>query len=274
MAAITKRILSGSTDGRMIAVAATSSPGTLLHTAVAGSNDIDEINLYAVNTSASDVTLTLEYGGTNASDSMKYTIPGLIGFVEITTKLLLNNGSVVRAYSGSASAINIGGHVNRITQTGVSGITNTLFDAKGDVLAATADNTPTRVPVGADNFVLTARSSQSAGVEWANGFQQTLNSQSGTTYTFVLADCYGKTVQFTNGSSITATIPPNSSVAYPVGSVINIMQWGAGTVTVAAGAGVTLRGDGSKFKTNAQYAIATLMKMATDEWVMFGNVKA
>jgi hypothetical protein len=57
-------------------------------------------------------------------------------------------------------------------------------------------------------------------------------------------------------------------------SVITLIQWAAGTVTVQGAAGVTLRGDGSKFKTNAQYSIASIVKMNTNEWVMFGSVKA
>jgi hypothetical protein len=207
VASISKRILSGSTAGRLIAVSATSSPGTTIHTAVAGLTDIDEVNLFAVITGTADPT-------------------------------------------------------------------NTIYDAKGDIVVATADNTVSRLPIGANRFSLVADSAEGTGVKWANASQQELNLQSGTSYTFVLADAYSKTVQFTNGSAITATIPPNSSVAYPIGSVITLMQWGAGTVTVAPGSGVTLRGDGSKFKTNAQYAIATVMKMDSDEWVMFGNVKA
>ena len=100
-----------------------------------------------------------------------------------------------------------------------------------------------------------------------------INAQTGTTYTTVLADD-GKLVTCDNASSIALTIPPNSSVAYGIGTQINIMQLGVGTVTITAGAGVTLRSDGSKLKTNAQYAVATCCKIATDTWVVVGNLKA
>ena len=273
MASISKRILSGSTDGRLIAVAATSSPGTTVHTAVAGFTDIDEVNLYAVNTSTSDVLLSLQYGGTSAADEIDFVIPPQVGVVEIAQKLLLNNGSVVRAFAGTTNVINVGGYVNRITASTPS-VTTSIYDAKGDIVVATADDTVSRLPVGTNRFALTANSAQSTGVEWANPWLQEFNSQSGTSYTFVLADCYGKTVSFTNGSAITATIPTNASVAFPIGSVINVYQAGAGTVTVAPAVGVTLVGDGSKFKTNAQYSIATILKTGTDAWAMFGQVKA
>lgn len=99
------------------------------------------------------------------------------------------------------------------------------------------------------------------------------NNQVGTTYTFVLADD-GKIITMNNAASITATIPPNSSVAFGIGTQLNIFQYGAGTVTITAGAGVTLYSDGSKFKTNAQYAIATAVKIATNIWAVCGNLKA
>ena len=100
-----------------------------------------------------------------------------------------------------------------------------------------------------------------------------INAQTGTTYTTVLADD-GKLVTCDNAASIALTIPPNSSVAYGIGTQINIMQLGAGTVTITAGSGVTLRSAGSKLKTDAQYAVATCAKIATDTWVVVGNLKA
>jgi hypothetical protein len=101
----------------------------------------------------------------------------------------------------------------------------------------------------------------------------TLNAQTGTTYTLVLADS-GKFVTQSNASGITTTIPPNTDVAFPVGTQVNLLQLGAGQVTVAAGAGVTIRSQGSKLKLNGQYATATCVKIATDEWVLIGNTAA
>lgn len=99
-----------------------------------------------------------------------------------------------------------------------------------------------------------------------------INAQTGTTYTAVLTDD-GKLVTCDNGSAITFTIPTNASVAFGIGTQINIMQLGAGQVTIA-GAGVTFRSNGSKLKTNGQYAVATCCKIATDTWVVVGNLAA
>jgi hypothetical protein len=100
-----------------------------------------------------------------------------------------------------------------------------------------------------------------------------INAQTGTTYTTVLADD-GKLITADNASPIALTIPPASSVAYGIGTQINIMQLGAGQVTITAGAGVTLQSAGSKLKTNAQYAVATCAKIASDTWVVVGNLSA
>ena len=95
------------------------------------------------------------------------------------------------------------------------------------------------------------------------------NAQTGTTYTLVLTDV-AKVVSLTNGSAITLTIPTNASVAFPTGTQILLYQGGAGQVTVG-GAGVTLRSQGTKLKLSGQYAVAGLLKVGTDEWVLFGN---
>ena len=100
-----------------------------------------------------------------------------------------------------------------------------------------------------------------------------LNAQTGTTYTTVLADD-GKLVTCDNGSPIALTIPPSSSVNYGIGTQINIMQLGVGVVTITAGVGVTLNSAGSRLKTNGQYAVATCCKIATDTWVVLGNLAA
>jgi len=81
-------------------------------------------------------------------------------------------------------------------------------------------------------------------------------------------------VTLSNASAITLTVPANSSVAFPVNTRIDLLQYGAGQVTVAAGAGVTIYSKGSALKMSAQYAGATLWKKATDTWVLVGDITA
>lgn len=99
------------------------------------------------------------------------------------------------------------------------------------------------------------------------------NAQTGTSYTLALTDG-AKLVTLTNAAAITLTVPPNSSVAFPIGTQILLYQGGAGQVTITPGAGVTVRSEGTKLKIIGQYAVAGLLKLATDEWVAFGNLEA
>ena len=100
-----------------------------------------------------------------------------------------------------------------------------------------------------------------------------INAQTGTTYDVVLSDD-GKLITASNAASIALTIVPNSSVAFGIGTQINVMQLSAGVVTITAGAGVSLRSEGSKLKTKGQYAVVTCVKIDTDEWVVVGNLSA
>ena len=96
---------------------------------------------------------------------------------------------------------------------------------------------------------------------------------SGANYTFVLTDADNVLVLFANSSAITATIPLNSSVAFPVGCQIQILRTGSSTVQVIGDAGVTVRTtDGAYIRT--QYSSATIVKIATNEWVLIGDVIA
>jgi butyrate kinase len=99
------------------------------------------------------------------------------------------------------------------------------------------------------------------------------NAQVGTTYTLALTDD-GKVVEMNNASANTLTVPPNSSVAFPVGSQILVLQTGAGQTTVAAGAGVTVNSKDGNLKLSAQWCAATLIKRATDVWVVVGDLSA
>jgi hypothetical protein len=101
-------------------------------------------------------------------------------------------------------------------------------------------------------------------------FSYQLNSQSAS-YILSLED-HGRVVPINNSSANTLTVPPNDSVAFPVGSVVNIIQTGSGQTTITPGSGVTLRSEGNKLKTKAQYALVGMVKVATDEWVVFGNL--
>ena len=87
-----------------------------VHTATSGTSNLDEIWLYATNTSATARVLTIEFGGTTDQDDLiELEIAADSGMTLIIPGLLLQNSLVVKAFAASANVININGYVNRIT---------------------------------------------------------------------------------------------------------------------------------------------------------------
>lgn len=101
---------------------------------------------------------------------------------------------------------------------------------------------------------------------------KTVNFQNGTTYTLVLSDAE-KIIEASNASAQTITIPPNSAVAFPVGTCIQMTQIGTAKASFAAGAGVTLvTPGGTAFGCRVIWSTITLRKRATDIWVLSDDV--
>ena len=119
MATFSKNILSGSTDGKMIKVVATATAGTLLHTGSTTATTLDEVWLYAVNSSATAVKLTIEWGGVSATDDLiEVTIAAESGLTLVCPALILKGNATalnVRAFAATTNVICIAGYVNRIT---------------------------------------------------------------------------------------------------------------------------------------------------------------
>ncbi len=116
---ITRAHLSGSSNGLPIPVAATASPGTVLHTAVNATGSFDEMHLWVSNVTGSAATLTLEWGGTTDPGSLivkALSIPANSGPTKIVAGQTLSAGLVARAFASAAGALNITGHINRIAQ--------------------------------------------------------------------------------------------------------------------------------------------------------------
>ena len=115
MATFTKQKLSGSTDGKGIKVATNSTPGTLVHTCVSGTTDMDEVWIYATNSDTSAVQLTLEFGGTTSPDhTIVQSIAAQSGLFLVVPGFVAQNGAVIRAFAGTSNKIVIYGFVNRI----------------------------------------------------------------------------------------------------------------------------------------------------------------
>lgn len=114
MPTYSKQKLSSSTDGKLIRIGATATPGTTIHTAHA--TDLDEVWLYAVNSDTTARKLTIEFGGTTApNDTIEVTIQPESGLAVVVPGLILTNSLLVRAFCATADVVMVGGYVNRIT---------------------------------------------------------------------------------------------------------------------------------------------------------------
>jgi 3D (Asp-Asp-Asp) domain-containing protein len=92
-----------------------------------------------------------------------------------------------------------------------------------------------------------------------------------TSYTLILGDT-GTVVEVNAASAVNVTVPPNSSVVFPVGAMVQLRQYGAGQITVVAGSGVTIRSRDGDLKLTGQYSEAVLTKRATNEWILSGDL--
>lgn len=115
MPTYTKHLLSQSTNGRHVTLGATMSPGTLIHTAVSGTTDYDEIWIWAYNDNPANYTVTVEWGSTGSSDCITSTLASKGGYISLVPGLLLNNSTQLRCYSGTVGGVAINGFVNRIS---------------------------------------------------------------------------------------------------------------------------------------------------------------
>lgn len=192
----------------------------------------------------------------------------------------------------------------------LSGIQEGILNAKGDLIVASAADVPAILTAAVtDGYILSTVATAATGLAWiANdqgdltavsagtgitvtdstgpiptvafdyraGSAVTLNAQTAS-YTLVLADADQKLVTLSVASANTVSIPTNASVAYPTGSVINVIQIGAGQTTIQASSSGTTTIDSTGATTaapklRAQYSAASCIKVATDTWYVVGDI--
>lgn len=139
----------------------------------------------------------------------------------------------------------------------------------------------TAATLAAADLLARANHTGTQAISTVTGLQTALDAKASTTvtipadvttdHTLTLAAA-GTSLGVDSATAKNVTVPPNSSVAFAVGTVIEVRQVGAGQVTIVAGAGVTLRSAGGALKLRAQYSAASLLKVATDTWSVQGDL--
>ena len=210
------------------------------------------------------------------SIAVQADITRLLGAGSITNTMLAN--SAIANLSGSNTGDQTITLTGAVTGSGVGSFATTLNNASvtGQVLTGYASGVGT---ISATDTILSAINKLSGNMAVSGSSSVTFNNQVGTTYTTVLSDgSYtgnaGALVTFTNAATQTVTIPPNSTVAYPVGTTLQLVQLGTGKVTIAPDSGVTINSNGGLKSIAAQYVVVTLIKTATNTWLLIGSLIA
>ena len=239
----------------------------------AGTHNIettDAKTYYKVNASAGTVTINLPAIGAN--DGMFFVFE--VENVDNAITVVRDGADYINDTDGNYSGLNAVDKVIRFISDDNTP-DNWVTVAISSVPAASTTEPglvelATNAEVAAGTDTTRAITSAAAAAQYS-AITRTVNAQTGTTYTLVIGDA-GDLVTMDNASANTLTIPPNSSVAFATGTQIDIYNKGAGVTSVTGGSGVTLNGVSTGTGAlNAQYSAVTIIKVATDTWLMTGG---
>ncbi len=199
---------------------------------------------------------------------------GMVSYLTDTNLVEVYTGSawvslqVALASLTTAAAFGADGSGVDVTFNSATAGDTMLWDASEEKLVITGTNGQNSLEVADGDVAITDSLTVSGGLI----APLQINAQTGTTYTLVAADA-GKLITSSNGSAQTITVPPNSSVAFAVGTQIIVQNIGAANATLAQGSGVTIQSKDSNKEIDGQYAAATCIKTATDTWSLIGALK-
>ena len=226
---------------------------TAAYTAAAG-------DLVPVDATTAPITITLP---TTPADKTRAAVKKLDSSTNAVT-ISAVGGAVFNKTGGSTT----------LTLALTNQLLSLQYSSASNIWYVTGDDMPLSVLDARFDAAGLAASQAAAALASAKTYADTvLTNPQTASYTLALADV-SKVIEMTVASANTITVPSNSSVAFPVGTVIEVVQLGAGQTSIAAGSGVTIRSAGAKLKLSGQYSGAAIRKRATDEWVLVGDLAA
>lgn len=242
-------------------------------TGTAGFLKTDGATVWSVDANTYSTTTHNHSGVYQAVDADLTAIAALVGTSGILTKTATDTWALdTNTYSTTAHTH---AGVYQPVDADLTAIA-ALTPTKGNIMVGNG-TAWVSVGVGTNTQVLTADSVEASGVKWAAGGGAELNKLTGVNtqvadYTLALTD-ENKLVKMNVASANNLTVPPNSTVAFPLYCVIHVNQYGAGQTSIVGGAGVTVR-TAETLKIKTQYATVSLVKIDTDEWLLSGYLEA
>lgn len=245
-------------------------------------NTGDVLTAAQVNTYLQEQTVMVFANSTARTTALSAVLAeGMVSYLQDTNAVEVYNGSAWVGVSGAGDVTEVqaGTGISVASGTGpIPVVTNTMataVDAKGDLIVGTGADTFARLAVGTNGHTLVADSSTATGLAYSGGIPVSFDAETAT-YTAVLANAY-QLVTMNVSSANNFQIPTNASVAYPVGTVINVLQIGTGQTTIQAvtSGTTTINSTGATAtapKLRARYSAASCIKAATDTWYVVGDI--
>jgi hypothetical protein len=200
------------------------------------------------------------------------------GAYTVTLQVVGGTSSVAVAQGSATIVYSNGTNVGAASGTGGGGFTNPMTTV-GDLITGGTSGTPLRFGAPASGGVVFLSYTPGTGFAWVASTASVpvlpVNAQTGTTYTLAATDApaangYQGIVTMNNAAANVLTVPPNSAVAFAVGTQIQVTQLGAGQTSIAAGSGVTVNNPSSA-SARAQYSTLVLTQVAANVWVIGGD---